>query len=353
VYEDILQLLNRSDLYATDAHDYDEGLPFDKNSALLFIRNAFGVSMERHNSILSAVSENSNYDDANSEDEFDNAVHFCMVSSKTNMSENILAHSVLLEIILKHELKASNVQHFYWTGEFSFTARKILSFHAEHRFIEEPFTSYARWAAYAEIHHIHPIGLEMFNKLLDDLVCECKVPKQPKKSRIPKSLKIQSGSAVAQTVSYLSLGFAQSVKKGVSNQFGHEGYHPKTNDEEVLKFFWTSAYRLFDAFLNYIQRLHEAPRTGSASTLFKICEIIKRLEKIAMNNHVEERDFTECVRESLKFGTAEYFKKNLNLNLINKPSDNSKRLTELIRLIKLVQNHTKEFHDNFGNIIES
>lgn len=325
------------------------------DSALSYVCDAFGISLSKHDEFLDRVrgkpapEENVN-DEGNKTDS--NVQSFCMLTTRVKNYENIEAHCALLKILLKHELETSKIPRFYWTGKFNFLAIKILSLHAEFRFIEEPYESFAKYAAYTEIHQFHPLNLGIFQKLLDNIIDVYKDDNESMALANPKMAKAASFiPACFGLIGNITNGVTEiDVKNRCSDQL-------KTKQSDVVKLFWDSSYKLQDAFLNFIHNLHYKPDDDEdiqkIVILRNIFEIVKRIDKLFLPRDIEERKFVELMKKSLSDGTIEHLMKNVNRKILKQTKKNEKRLEELIRIIRFVQEHFKQFVEEFGHVFVS
>jgi len=275
---------------------------------------------------------------------------FCIVSPKTTIIDNIEAHAALIQIILTYELEVSKIPHYKWNESFSMTARKVLKIHSEYRVLEESSIIFAKWIAYIETHQQHPLSLEIFHIILDNIICQSTKPKRKKafKIKLPGQIKIYPG-ALARV---LKVGI---VQRGIPDSSYSNSIHLKAKTD-VVKFFWKSAYKLFDNFLSFIHDLHYDLKSSDVlakgQTLKKICIIIGKFENIEIPDDYEERNFKECIKESLIYGTKEHLKKNINHNVLEDSKLSMKKIDELIIILKFVQRHLKEFDEAFGLVFK-
>lgn len=276
---------------------------------------------------------------------------FCLLTPKVKNFENIEAHCALLQILLKHELETSKIPKYYWRGKFNYLATKILSLHAEFRYIEEPHISFARWIAYTEIHQHHPLSLENFHKLLDDIVDAFRDEDSMALAFPRMSLASNLIPACFGLIGNIANGVPEiDAKNRCSDQL-------KTKESDVVKLFWESSYKLQDAFLNFIHNLHykkdEDEDISKVVILRNVLEIVKRIDKLFLPNDIDDRKFVELMKQSLTDGTIEHLMQNVDKKVLKQTKKNGKRLEELIRVIQLVQEHFKQFVEEFGHVFVS
>ncbi|XP_070501073.1 protein unc-13 homolog 4B-like isoform X2 [Chironomus tepperi] len=276
---------------------------------------------------------------------------FGIESSETTIIDNIEAHAALIQLIQKYELEVSRIPHYKWNENFSVTARKILKLHADSRLLDDLCVLFAKWSAYIETHQQHPLCVEIFLKILDSVICQCTKSNRSKafKIKLPGQIKIYP-AAIARV---LKVG---SIQRGIPDPLNNNNIHLKAKTD-VVKFFWDSAYKLFDNFLSFVQDLHYDLNSlevlNKGQTLKKICIIISQFENIDIPDDYKERNFKECVKESLIYGTKEHFKRNININVLEDPNLNMKKIDELIIILKFVLRHLKEFDSIYGLVFES
>ncbi|KAL7046708.1 hypothetical protein ACKWTF_002691 [Chironomus riparius] len=358
IYEDvlynILHQLNHdasSNKLGDDYEDENDQPPIESDSAFSYVRDAFGISIAKHDESLDRVKAKTAPETNVNQEENEskaNKQSFCLLSPKIKNFEYIEAHCALLQILLKHELETSKIPPFFWSGKFNYFATKVLSIHTEFRFIDEPYTSFARWAAYSEIHRHHPLSLQIFNKLLDNIIDVYKDEFESAALAVPKMSFIPA-----------CFGFIGNITTGVPEIEAQNRCSDqlKTKDDEVVKLFWNSAYKLQDAFLDFIHNLHykadEEESFIKIVVLRNIFEIVKRIDKVFLPRDVDERRFVDLMTKSLTDGTIEHFMRNVNQKILKQTKNNEKRLEELIRVIKFVQEHFKQFVEEFGHVFLS
>jgi hypothetical protein len=276
---------------------------------------------------------------------------FCVLSPKTIIIDNIKVHAALIQVILKYELDVSRMPHYKWNENFSVTAKKILKVHSDYRLLEDSSVLFAKWIAYIETHQQHPLSLEIFHIILDNVICQSTKKKRNKsfKIKLPGQIKIYPG-AIARVIK------VGTVKKGIPDPINNNYIHLKAKTD-VVKFFWKSAYKLFDNFLSFIHDLHYDDLNSSdvldkGQALKKMCIIIGKFENIEIPDDYEERNFKECVKETLIYGTKEHFKQNVNHNVLEDPNLSTRKMDELIIILKFVQRHLKKFDEAFGLVFE-
>lgn len=330
-----------------DQDDEHELPPIECDSAFSYVRDAFGISLSKHDESLERVKAKPQ-PEANISNEEAGQQEFCMISPRIKNLENIEAHCALLQILLKHELETSQFPKYHWNGKFNYLATEILSMHAHFRYIDEPYTSFARWTAYTEIHQHHPLNLEIFHKLLDAIIDEYKDDNNMALAFPRLSL--------ASSIIPACFGLLGTITNGTTEidpkiRFSDQ---LKTKDENIVKLFWDSSYKMQDAFLNFIRNLHYKPAededTLKIVILKNILEIVKRIDKLFPPVDIEERKFVELMKQSLCDGTIEHLMASVDKKVLKQTRKNDNRLEELIRVIKFVREHFKQFVEEFGHV---
>lgn len=284
-------------------------------------------------------------------DEKENPYSFCIMSPKVPIIDNIEVHAALLHVILKYELEVSRMPYYKWNENFSVTARKVIKVHSNSRLLEDLYVLFAKWAAYIETHQHHPVSLEIFHIILDSVICQCTNSKRNKafKIKLPGQIKIYP-AAIARVI---KVGI---VQKGIPESLNNSNINLKAKTD-VVKFFWKSAYKLFDNFLSFVKNLHYDLDTSdllaNGQILKKIFIIIGKFENIEIPDDFPERNFKECVKESLMFGTKEHLLKNINFKILEDPILSIKKIDELIVILKFVLQHLSKFNVTYGLVLES
>lgn len=301
----------------------------DSDSALQYVRDAFGVDEMKHEELLEKVKELHSGD-------------FSVLSEDCFMS-----HVNLLKILLKHELESSKIPQHYWCGNFSFLASTILSLHADFQMLKEPVISFARWVAFTHIHHQYPLSTRTFKNLLDIMIdvyeesVEVTItPRSRKSSILPACLGLTGPS------------FQQKALEAASNRCCDQ---LKTQDDEIIKSFWKSSQKLSEAFTKFIRNIHyKNEEIEQVEILRDIFEIEKRIEKVLPMNFkcISDPRFIELVKKALSEGTAVHLMKNIKKRAL-KSFRNEKRLCELIRVMKFAEDHLKIMTIKYSEIFKS
>jgi len=315
----------------------------DNCSELSYINNIFDNNMhEQINSFHSNQEEQyQNFDISTGEITTENGnvtIHTenntsCTTSS--NMIDNIESCAALMQILFKYEFENTKQE------ELDNDAKKMLQLYIKFRLNdEEPFESYAKWIAYTELYQFHSFNPEIYLKLLDNIISHSKdTSKTKKKKKFPIKLKVPfKNKKKSQGPITFTLKFPENFEKEV----------------ELANLFWESTRKLLDCFLNYFHDLHfnsENDNSNSCSGhLEKIFEIIA---KILTLNNMEEEDFQQYVKDSLTHGAIEQLTKNVNYTILNDPTQNIKRLDELINILVWTKSHIINFDKKFGQVFET
>lgn len=313
------------------------------------------MSLSKHNELLDKIKAKTAPEVIINNDENvaeTNGQSFCMLTLKTKNIEKIEAHCALLQILLKHELETSKIPQYFWNGKFNYIGTKILSLHSDFRFIEELNISFAKWAAYIEIHQHHPLNLNNFHKLLDSIVDKYKDDNECTAVASPRL-------SLAANFIPACFGFTGNIPNGVPEIDAKNRCSDqlKSKENDVIKLFWDSSYKLQDAFLNFIHNLHYKPAEDEDISkiviLRNVLEIVRRIDKLFLPRDIEERKFVELMIKSLCDGTIEHLMKNVNQKILKQTKKNDKRLEELIRVIRFIREHSKQFVEEFGHVFLS
>lgn len=339
-YEDILQLLIESNFNYHHISINNEIDEVDLNH----LREAFGIGEYSHKKIIDKIKKKSSPDAENDTNEIKTTEWYPVL--KIEILDAFKAHVDLLKVFLKHEIIAARPQNYHWIENFNPSTLKILSCHANAKNLEEPYISLAKWIAFIEIHQTHPLNLENFHILLENIIDTQQYEREPS---------LQS----CQGLSFTKLfKFSDNSKNGISESAIKEGQqkiHLKLKEEEIIKLFWNSTSKLKDSFLNFIFELqsNQTDKENIKNILRNIFEIVDKFNKISTPIDKEEINFLERTKNSLINGAVEHFMKNVNQKLLKQAKHNEQKLNQLIKLIQFVQKNFKQFVEDFGQIFAS
>lgn len=310
--------------------DEEDLIKIDSESALQYIKDAFGVDEGKHKLFLEKVKELQKEE-------------FSVISK--NFEGGFKSHINLLKILLKHEIESSKIPQHYWSGKFSFIASEILSLHADFLLLNEPLISFAKWTAFCEIHHQYPLNTKIFKELLDivvDLYKETdEIATTPRKTSIlPACLGLASPS------------LQHKALEAASNRCCDQ---LKTEHNEIIKSFWNSSQKLTEAFTKFIRNIHYGnEEINKVEILREIFEIEKRIEKILPMNFkaISDPRFVELMKKALTEGTALHLMKNIKKRKL-KSRKSEKKLDEIIRVMNFAEDHLKDVTEKYLDIFKS
>lgn len=324
---------NRSELYQPS---YDNEL---NESDFQYLREAFGVGDFFNKKILEKVKKNVK------PKEFPDVIprnHLINL----DICENIKIHCTLMKNLINHDIATAKTPPHMWLHTFSPSTYKILSFHAKIKNIHEPYLSFAKWAAFTDVHTSHPISLENFLILADNLV---ETQKAKRNSSIHTSASLSK-----------LLKFRESFKNGTFEEVTKECDNKNTlkaKENEIVKLFWTSWNKLQDSFLDFMRKLinpsKESESIDNRNILINIIELNRKIDKIHQPEEVEKRNFTELLKKSLIDGTIENLSKQTNQKLLTQAKHIEQKLNQLIKVLQFVQKHSRQFIQDFGQIFTS
>ncbi|XP_053963719.1 protein unc-13 homolog 4B isoform X1 [Anastrepha ludens] len=97
------------------------------------------------------------------------------LSAEKNKRVAIQEHRHLLNLLLVHELDASQVAEYWWNGKFNSNAELIRSQHAVQSGLTNFDCALSQWTVYSKIHENHKLSFTLFNNLLDIIIPILKV----------------------------------------------------------------------------------------------------------------------------------------------------------------------------------
>lgn len=357
IYEEIIYLVNNDDENFTSNSLIDiEGSPISRRFALGYIEQAFKVSNNQHIEVSKDAAVKKFPNSAEILD--DNVIEMkpfigntYNLLPSTSMVGNIIGHASLIRTLLRHELHQINLPYFQWT-KFEFLPRVLITIHAEYYKIDEINASFAKWMAYSEVHENQPLNLDVFSNLLDILVHENEEDEKDKNKGKQKIKKVLS-----------KINPFKKKKQDVGNKELIIGDQLNTNDVEVEKLFCDFKRFLLNSFLVFMRNIHgngtatdqdeddgvnAAQHAVKATTFNKMLEIINRLEKIYLNDGFSKvlpniTDLHKQMIKNFEDGTVEHLNGNIDKGLLSLNDQNEKRLTELIKMIRLAVDHREKF----------
>lgn len=323
-------------------------------SDFTYLQEAFHVPEFSHKRIVEKVRKKLELENGNKSDTISISSISSSKSQESLFYRNLLAdsvsieyiksHIVLLKTLVKHEISTSKPPSYQWMDDFNATATKILKCYATATNIEEPYISFAKWAAYAEIHQTHPINLKNFHKLLDNMT-------ETLADRRSSPVHRRSSSMSTKFLKFLEGNKNEDVTKSDGD------IQLKMMDEEVVKLFWNTTKVLQDSFLNFIKNLINNPTEDKAilvdSILINILENQKKIDKIHPQNNPNPRKFTEAVIDSLTDGTIEHLQKQMNQKIFKQAKHIEQKLNQLIKVLQFTQKHFRQLTQEFGQIFTS
>ena len=229
--------------------DVDNDLPIiTENSAFSFIKDAFGISDDKHNELFEMTKSRDSpeifVDSGNLNDSIDDNLptkkleSFCNFTPNINNFRAIEAHCCLIKILLKHQLDLSQCPPYYWYGNFSFLARSLLSLHAESKYLTETNIAFTQLAAFTEIHKHHPLDLNTFSETFELIVHKSNTAETAAtEKKLLDSAKIFIPACFGSITK-----MPQAIKQAQTGKISNDQL--KTQDEFVIKMFWDSSKAL-------------------------------------------------------------------------------------------------------------
>lgn len=334
--------------------DADNDLPtIYKNAAFSYVKDAFGISENKHNEILNKAKTrnppeihidtgalNESLEENLSKIKLET---FCYFTANINNFEALEAHCCLMKILLKHQLETSQAPHFYWDGKFSFLARSILLLHSESKFLTETNIAFTRWAAFTEIHKQYPMSLTVFTEILESIVETINI------NNVENNLLI-----AAKVFIPACFGLAPQIPQAIKEPTVHKTLDQlKTKDELIVKMFWDASQILSESISEFIGKLLEENEFESIKIeiLRKSFTIINKVKKIELSENAINFIFEELINESITIETSKYLTKIVNKKNLRSRS-NETRVEELIKLAEMANADFLKLTERFGNFFE-
>jgi hypothetical protein len=350
VYEDVLY----NTLHHLSDGDVDNDLPtININSALSYVRDAFGISENKHNEIYEKAKSRefpkiqidkntlSESDEGNLTKNKLNKIYG--FTPNINNFEALEAHCCLTKILLKHQLESSQTPHFYWDGKFSFLARSVLLQHSESKCLTDANIAFGQWAAYAEVHKQHPLNLAVFIEKLGEIVDICdngETTIGEKNLLVAAKVFIPSCFGLAPTL--------RSIKEPIVLKSSYDKLN--TKDELVVKMFWNGAKILSDSFVLFIGKLYEK-NDSEIEILIKTFEIMNKIKKIESSENSMNIKFLESIKESITGETSKYLSQIINRKSL-KNKNNEVRIRKLINVMTVANADFVKLIETYGSVFE-
>lgn len=346
MYEDILYIILH---HLNREIDDENDLPsINENSAIFYVKDAFGISDKRHEEIYEKVHakppadlEIDNVEEIEGNAEEPTIEFYSMLAKKTDNVDALEAHACLLKILLKHELELSNTPPYYWSDKFSFIAKNIMKAHSEFRYMDEVDLYLARWSAFTEIHRHHPLNLSLFIEILDKIV-----------EQFEDGENVMSQSFMARPAKLFlpkCFGMSSANESTQMEEITEKIEKLRTRDEKIVAIFWEAGKVLNESMLLFISKLSEKSdleyiKVELLRKTFMIVNKIKKLEDFNLN-------IKESVKDAISIGAVNLISRNVNAQILrsNKPV---LRLQELSRLFAAVNKDFSTLPDRFGFLFE-
>lgn len=335
-------------------NDIDNDLPtINENSALSYVKDAFGISESKHNEIYENVKSKESPEIAieseplsemiDTKDETHKKESYCFLTRKVNNFEALEAHSCLNKILLKHELETSQTPYYYWSGKFSLLASTILLMHSEFRYLSASDLALSQWSAFAEIHQQHPLDLKVFIVALDSIVEVFK----DDETVIAENFMFNS-ARVFIPACFGMPNVVTGLKELVPSQ---DLDRLKTKDEQTTKMFWDAMQTLSKSSLQFISKLYQENdldyiKIEILRKTFMIFNRVKNIEESEIS-----KAFEETIKEAIAIGTSDYLSEVINETVLGS-ENNENRLDELFRVISLSFDKCINMSERFGFMFE-
>ena len=240
-------------------------------------------------------------------------------SSEKNDQVASQEHRHLLRVLLYHELEASHVAQYWWSGKFSHHADTIITQHAAQSGLTAIDVAFAQWSIYSEVHQKHPLSYDLFECILANLV-------RP----------IQTNSV--------------------------------SHDDE-LSTFWAATKKFLPSCYSAIRKLRKKT-AGDRSSTTTLTAVLNIIAKVALLEPPEQFDLfpvqmygwlqreSECtwdLRETLTSavaaGAGEWFNSIVDQRELNSDDDETK-LQQLVKIIQLVRSDLQRAIEHYDRIFQ-
>lgn len=330
--------------------DIGDDLPtIDKESAFNYMRDAFGVSKNKHKEVFDRMKTKQSPEvevgfDTDGVDAVDlvrSKEKYCFLTPKVNNFEALEAHCTLIKVLLKTELEVSQMPHFFWSGKFSLLGTTVLDLHSDYNFLTSNDLSMIQWSAYADIHRQHPIDLNVFINILDSIIDDA----------------IKEETTAFKEISFIKsfvpacFGFP-SIVNGLHDGLIKTADRLKNKDEKTTAMFWNAAKVLNESNLLFIEKLSDENDLENikGDILRKIFTIVNKIQKI--ENSELNSTFEVSVELAINRGTSKYLSKIINQKKL-KSLHHETKLDELIRVVAQATTEYTNTSDRFNFLFET
>jgi len=311
-----------------------------------YLREAYGIGEYSHKKIIDKIKKKTSIETKVEENDTTRVkTTEWYPIFKIEILDAFNSHVDLLKTFLKHEVSIINAPIYQWIENFSTSALKILSCHANLKNLEESYISLAKWIAFIEVHQNHPLNLENFHILLENIIDT---------QQYERESSLQSSHRLSFTKLFKFFDNSKNGNPDSGLKYPQE-IHLKVKEEEIIKLFWNSTSKLKDSFLNFIFDLqsNQSDKEDIKNILTSIFEIVEKINKVSTPEDKKDINFIERTTKALTNGTIEHFMKNVNQKLLKQAKHNEQKLNQLIKLIQFVQKNFKQFVEDFGQIFAS
>lgn len=348
MYEDVIyNILHHLNRFA-DNDLYD--LPtIDKESAVIYVRDAFGISENKHTEVFERVTKKQSpeieivldTDVVDALDESQSKEKYCLLTSKVNNFEAFEAHCCLIKVLLKHELETSLAPHFYWSGKFNLLGTAILDLHSDFNFLTPNELSLIQWSAYSDIHQQHPIDLNVFINVLDRIIDDV----------IKEETRTVAEVSIFKSFVPACFGFP-SIVNGLHDGLTIKADRLKTKDEKHTALFWKAAKVLNESFLLFIENLSEENDLENIKgdilrKIFAIVNKIQRVEDVKLGTA-----FEVSIGLAINRGTSKHLSGIIDRKKL-RSLNHETRLDELIRVVARATTEYTRISDRFNFLFET
>lgn len=333
MYEDVLYNIIH---HLSNEIDLESDVPvINRDSALIFVRDAFGVPQNEHDNIFEKaitreppeIDESESSVETNAKADNERKESYYLVQLKANRWDVLVSYTCLIKVLLKHELETSQAPHYYWTGKFSFLTNTILELLSDFTYLTEIESTLTKWSAFAEIHNQHPLDLQVFEDLLEGIV---EVLKNDETALQPS---ISINSAMVFLPACFGIKTDSNSAKHVENYMASKANQLKAKDENVVSMFWDATKTLSRSLLRFIANLKSEHITDEAKTeiLQKTFILMNKLSNIEQCHTM--LNFEESLKESIAIGISSQVTKRINNDKL-RSKVYSEQLDELISLME-------------------
>lgn len=83
--------------------------------------------------------------------------------------ESSIEYSVLLETLLRYELKESQVSGYWWDGKFTKIGQNLLEHYSKSKHLSKSLLKLIQWQIACKVQGTHPLAFSLFHDIVEDI----------------------------------------------------------------------------------------------------------------------------------------------------------------------------------------